>query len=55
MAGSFGTRETEITRETDLTQVEAVCLSCRNERPPLRTALCAVIARSLVPPSIAEM
>ena len=36
IAGSFGTRETEITRETDLTQIGAVCLSCGNkqtERP----------------------
>ena len=32
IAGSFGTRETEITRETDLTQVGAVCLSCGNKQ-----------------------
>jgi hypothetical protein len=31
IAGSFGTRETEITREIDLTQVGAVCLSCGNK------------------------
>jgi hypothetical protein len=33
IAGSFGTRETEIARETDLTQLGAVCLSCGNEQP----------------------
>jgi hypothetical protein len=32
IAGSFGTRETEITRETDLTQIGAVCLSCGNKQ-----------------------
>jgi hypothetical protein len=32
IAGSFGTRESEITRETDLTQVGAVCLSCGNKQ-----------------------
>jgi len=32
IAGSFGTRETEIMRETDLTQVGAVCLSCGNNQ-----------------------
>ena len=32
IAGSFGARETEITIETDLTQVGAVCLSCGNKQ-----------------------
>jgi len=32
IAGSFGTRETEITRETDLTQIGAVWLSCGNRQ-----------------------
>jgi hypothetical protein len=32
VAGSFGTRETEISRESDLTQVGAVCLSCGNKQ-----------------------
>ena len=32
IAGSFGTRETEITREIDLTQVGAICLSCGNKQ-----------------------
>ena len=32
IAGAFGTRETEITRESDLTQVGAVCLSCGNKQ-----------------------
>ena len=33
IAGSFGTRESEITRESELTQLGAVCLSC-GDRPP---------------------
>lgn len=32
IAGSFGTRETEITRESDLTPVGAVCLACGNKQ-----------------------
>ena len=38
VAGSFGTRETEITRESDLTQVGAVCLSCGNKQTHMTDA-----------------
>lgn len=31
IAGSFGTRETEISRESALTSVGAACLSCGNK------------------------
>ncbi len=37
IAGSFGTRETEIMRETDLTQVGAVCLSCGNKQTEMNS------------------
>jgi len=32
IAGSFGTRETEISRESALTLVGAACLSCGNKQ-----------------------
>jgi hypothetical protein len=32
IAGSFGTRETEISRESPLTTVGAACLSCGNKQ-----------------------
>src|SRR5689334_3589755 len=32
IAGSFGTRETEISRESALTEVGATCLSCGNKQ-----------------------
>lgn len=32
IAGTFGTRETEITRESDFRQVGTVCLSCGNKQ-----------------------
>ncbi len=32
ISGAFGIRETEITREGELTQVGAVCLSCGNKQ-----------------------
>jgi len=32
IAGSFGTRETEISRESALTSVGAACLSCGNKQ-----------------------
>jgi len=32
IAGAFGIRESEITREGELTQVGAVCLSCGNKQ-----------------------
>lgn len=32
IAGSFGTRESEISRESVLTQVGAACLSCGNKQ-----------------------
>ena len=32
IAGSFGTRESEITRESALTKVGAVCLSCGSKQ-----------------------
>ena len=32
IAASFGTRETEITRESALTSVGAACLSCGNQQ-----------------------
>jgi hypothetical protein len=35
IAGSFGTRENEISRESALTQVGAVCLSCGNQQTEL--------------------
>ncbi len=38
IAGSFGTRETEISRESDLTQIGAVCLSCGNEQTEMNAA-----------------
>ena len=38
IAGSFGTRESEITRETDLTQVGAICLSCGNKKTVMTAA-----------------
>jgi hypothetical protein len=31
IAGAFGTRETEISREGDFSQVGTVCLSCGNK------------------------
>jgi RNase P subunit RPR2 len=31
IAGSFGTRETEIARESALAEVGAICLSCGNQ------------------------
>ena len=31
IAGSFGTRETEISRESDFSQIGTVCLSCGNK------------------------
>jgi hypothetical protein len=38
VAGSFGTRETEITRESDLTKVGAVCLSCGSKQTQITAA-----------------
>jgi hypothetical protein len=38
VAGSFGTRESEITRESDLTLVGAICLSCGNKQTPTTSA-----------------
>jgi len=38
IAGSFGTRETEITRESDLKPVGAVCLSCGNKPADMSAA-----------------
>ena len=38
VAGSFGTRETEITRESDLMQVGAICLSCGNKQTNISDA-----------------
>lgn len=32
ISGAFGTRETEISRESALTQVGAFCLSCGNKQ-----------------------
>ena len=32
ISGEFGTRETEISRESALTQVGAACLSCGNKQ-----------------------
>jgi hypothetical protein len=32
ISGAFGTRETEISRESALTQVGAVCLTCGNKQ-----------------------
>lgn len=35
IAGSFGTREAEISRESELTRVGAVCLSCGDKQTEL--------------------
>ena len=35
IAGSFGTRDTEITRESALIAIGAVCLSCGNKQSDL--------------------
>lgn len=45
VAGSFGTRESEITRESDLMQLGAVCLSCGNKQ----TQSAANIVRQFAP------
>ena len=37
IAGSFGTRETEISRESALTVVGAACLSCGNKQTVMST------------------
>ena len=36
ISGAFGTRETEISRESPLTEIGAVCLSCGNRNSELR-------------------
>ena len=38
IAGSFGTRETEISREGDFRQVGTVCLSCGNKPMDMSSA-----------------
>jgi len=37
IAGSFGTRETEISREDDFSQIGTACLACGN-KPDVRAA-----------------
>ena len=37
IAGSFGTRETEISRESVLTPVGAACLSCGNKQDEMNS------------------
>ncbi len=55
IAGSFGTRETEIMREIDLTEVGAVCLSCGNKQTEMNTTNIvrqfAPIERTLLKPN----
>ena len=38
IAGSFGTRETEISRESDFSRVGTVCLSCGNKPADMSAA-----------------
>jgi hypothetical protein len=35
--GSFGTRETEISRESNLIPLRAVCLACGDSQPELKS------------------
>jgi hypothetical protein len=46
ISGAFGTRETEITRESALTQVGAVCLSCGSKPPEIGERM---VAREFAP------
>lgn len=46
IAGSFGTRETEISRESALTVVGATCLSCGNQQTEMNNGN---VARQFAP------